>query len=87
MEKHKPTNSAELVGNGTLVSTLRTWLNDWYAIGCFAMQETHDDDVEHACTSSATTCEILQNDQGWQPFCHAALAKSREGSTVCSICT
>lgn len=29
VEKHKPTNSSELVGNGTLVSTLRTFLTDW----------------------------------------------------------
>ena len=29
VEKHKPTKSAELVGNGTLVSTLRTFLQDW----------------------------------------------------------
>ena len=31
VEKHKPTSSAELVGNGTLVSTLRTFLQNWYA--------------------------------------------------------
>ncbi len=29
VEKHKPTNSAELVGNGTLVATLRTFLQGW----------------------------------------------------------
>ncbi|DBA70377.1 hypothetical protein WJX79_010688 [Trebouxia sp. C0005] len=32
VEKHKPTNSAELVGNGTLVATLRTFLQDWERI-------------------------------------------------------
>lgn len=31
VEKHKPSNSSELVGNNTLVSTLRTFLQDWYA--------------------------------------------------------
>ncbi|DBA97121.1 TPA: hypothetical protein ACH3X1_014891 [Trebouxia sp. C0004] len=32
VDKHKPTNSAELVGNGTLVATLRTFLQDWERI-------------------------------------------------------
>ncbi|DBB08930.1 TPA: hypothetical protein ACH3X3_007571 [Trebouxia sp. C0006] len=32
VEKHKPTKSAELVGNGTLVATLRTFLQDWERI-------------------------------------------------------
>ena len=30
VEKHKPTTSSELVGNNTLVATLRTFLHEWY---------------------------------------------------------
>ncbi len=29
VEKHKPKAIADLVGNGTLVATLRQWLQDW----------------------------------------------------------
>lgn len=29
VEKHKPQRSAELVGNATLIVTLRQWLAEW----------------------------------------------------------
>ncbi|KAK9807239.1 hypothetical protein WJX73_001054 [Symbiochloris irregularis] len=29
VDRHKPQSSAELVGNGTVISTLRQWLKDW----------------------------------------------------------
>ena len=31
VEKHKPQRSAELVGNPTLIFTLRQWLSEWCA--------------------------------------------------------
>lgn len=31
VEKHKPQRSMELVGNATLIHTLRQWLFEWWA--------------------------------------------------------
>jgi replication factor C subunit 1 len=31
VEKHKPKHSRELVGNNTLIATLRQWLETWCA--------------------------------------------------------
>lgn len=40
VEKHKPSTSHELVGNGTLVATLRTFLQDWERIHLKHQQPT-----------------------------------------------
>lgn len=37
VEKHKPKHSKQLVGNVTLIGTLRQWLQNWCALSCLVM--------------------------------------------------
>ena len=38
VEKHKPKHSRELVGNNTLIATLRQWLETWCASPVHSVQ-------------------------------------------------
>ena len=38
VEKHKPKHSRELVGNNTLIATLRQWLETWCASTAYPLQ-------------------------------------------------
>lgn len=52
VEKHKPQTSADLVGNGTVIATLKQWLQEWCAPRLRAAQCTMlctRDHWEHRC--------------------------------------